>query len=357
MQQTFFRTEVREMIASKIVKGILFFITMILVFSSVYADVISDQKPHLVAYYPFDGNAKDQSGNNNHGSLFGDLELTADRFGTPNRAYRFEGRGGGIWINQSDSLNLANFSRGYTVAAWIKPQVKSSGYQNIISKQFSRPGYPPDMHAAFFIRLNGSRLEAGHVNLDGSDVVFYSSKTLSNNTWYHVAVTWKNSTPNERVIYVNGKRDPGHGGMARGLFTSGRDGGVSIGHLRLHETNKWHYKGTIDEVRIYKRALSQAEVQQIMGEADSDGDGVIDNLDNCRNDPNPASADCRECKLVVINLAKCSEAYFKRNSTYPPSDEPLYSSIYGCEPVEDVVISYSGGQSGYLIEAKRKWGG
>jgi hypothetical protein len=250
-----------------------------------------------------------------------------------------------------------NFSRGYTIAAWIKPQVKSAGYQSIISKQFSRPGYPPDMHAAFFIRLNENRLEAGHVDIDGSDIVFYSSKTLSNNTWYHVAVTWKNSSPNERVIYVNGKRDPGHGGLARGLFTSGTDGGVSIGHLRLHETNRWHFNGTIDEVRIQKSALSQAEIQQIMTAGDSDEDGVPDNLDNCPNDPNPASAVCRECELAASNLAECSKAYFKRNSTYPASEKPLYLQAYGCQPVEGVVISYTGDESGYIIEARRDWGG
>ncbi|MBW2479123.1 MAG: thrombospondin type 3 repeat-containing protein [Deltaproteobacteria bacterium] len=235
--------------------------------------------------------------------------------------------------------------------------MKSAGYQSIISKQFSRPGYPPDMHAAFFIRLNENRLEAGHVDIDGSDIVFYSSKTLSNNTWYHVAVTWKNSSPNERVIYVNGKRDPGHGGLARGLFTSGTDGGVSIGHLRLHETNRWHFNGTIDEVRIHKSALSQAEIQQIMTAGDSDEDGVPDNLDNCPNDPNPASAVCRECELAASNLAECSKAYFKRNSTYPASEKPLYLQAYGCQPVEGVVISYTGDESGYIIEARRDWGG
>jgi hypothetical protein len=345
------------MIWLKIVKRTLQVAAMIFVFPYVHADLISDQKINLVAYYPFNGNTEDQSGNSNHGRAFGDAALTDDRFGNPNRAFRFNGQGDGIWINKSASLNLINFQKGYTIAAWIKSQEKSSGYQNIISKQFSRPGFPPNMHAAFFLRLNENRLEAGHVNLDGSDIVFYSSKSLSNNTWYHVAVTWKNSTPNERMIYVNGKRDPGLGSMPRGLFTSGQDGGVSIGHLRFHETNKWYFNGTLDEVLIYERALSQAEVQQIMGEADSDGDGVIDNLDNCTNDPNPASADCRECEFAVSNLSKCSEAYFRQNSTYPASEEPLYSSTYGCEPIEGVVISYTGDKSGYIIEANRNWGG
>jgi hypothetical protein len=146
------------MIASKIIKGIFPSIAMILVFACVHAGAISDPKTHLVAYYPFNGNANDESGNNNHGSTFGDAALTVDRSGNPKQAYHFDGQDSGIWINRSESLNLANFSRGYTVAAWIKPQGKSSEYQNIISKQFSRPGYPPNMHAAFFIRLNGNRI-------------------------------------------------------------------------------------------------------------------------------------------------------------------------------------------------------
>jgi hypothetical protein len=104
-------------------------------------------------------------------------------------------------------------------------------------------------------------------------------------------------------------------------------------------------------------SATQAVKQQIMSETDSDGDGVSDRVDNCPNEHNPATPDCLECKNAIRNLKKCSDAYFKRNSTYPASERPLYSSAYGCQPVEGVDISYIGDESGYIIEAKRNWGG
>ena len=44
----------------------------------------------LVAYYPFNGNANDESGNGNNGTIFR-ATLTTDRFGNANRAYSFDG--------------------------------------------------------------------------------------------------------------------------------------------------------------------------------------------------------------------------------------------------------------------------
>lgn len=51
-------------------------------------------------------------------------------------------------------------------------------------------------------------------------------------------------------------------------------------------------KGKLDEVRIYNRALSEAEIQELYNEGnDSDNDGIPDVLDNCPNVPNPNQAD------------------------------------------------------------------
>ena len=53
----------------------------------------------LVAYYPFNGNANDESGNGNHGVLNGGVRLSADRFGNPCNAYNFNS--GYIEVNNS----------------------------------------------------------------------------------------------------------------------------------------------------------------------------------------------------------------------------------------------------------------
>ena len=59
----------------------------------------------LVAYYPFSGNANDESGNSNHGIVH-DAMLTNDRNGNPNSAYRFS-VGNWIEIPDDDSIDYS----------------------------------------------------------------------------------------------------------------------------------------------------------------------------------------------------------------------------------------------------------
>jgi hypothetical protein len=68
----------------------------------------------LVACYPFTGNANDESGNANNGTVF-NATLTTDRFNKPNRAYFFNGTNARIQAPHSNSLNVGKI----TVAAWV----------------------------------------------------------------------------------------------------------------------------------------------------------------------------------------------------------------------------------------------
>jgi len=57
----------------------------------------------LVAYWPFNGNANDESGNKNDGIVYG-ASLTSDRFGNMNSAYNFDGINDYIFIKDSSIL-------------------------------------------------------------------------------------------------------------------------------------------------------------------------------------------------------------------------------------------------------------
>ena len=71
----------------------------------------------LAAYYPFNGNANDESGNNNN-PVFNNATLTADRFGSVNSAYHFNGKNNYIKILNSPSLNSKNT---ISLSVWVKP--------------------------------------------------------------------------------------------------------------------------------------------------------------------------------------------------------------------------------------------
>jgi hypothetical protein len=68
----------------------------------------------LVAWYPFNGNANDASGNGHHG-IVSNANLVADRFGNPNSAYDFNGKNPFIKVLSNPSLNLTEGGRGASI--------------------------------------------------------------------------------------------------------------------------------------------------------------------------------------------------------------------------------------------------
>src|SRR5258706_6951163 len=70
----------------------------------------------LVAYYPFNGNADDASGNGNNGTVNG-ATLVQNRFGNPNAAYCFDGVSNFINFTSVPATQVDNWS----IVAWLKP--------------------------------------------------------------------------------------------------------------------------------------------------------------------------------------------------------------------------------------------
>ena len=77
----------------------------------------------LVAYYPFNGNANDASGNGNNGTVCGAV-LTTNRFGVPNSAYDFDGATTYIRVPDSDSLELTN---DFSLSVWVNRRNNAPG--------------------------------------------------------------------------------------------------------------------------------------------------------------------------------------------------------------------------------------
>src|SRR6266516_2522215 len=85
----------------------------------------------LVAYYPFNGNANDASGNGNNGTNYGAV-LTTDRFGNTSQAYLFDGASAFINYGNPASLTVSN---ALTLTAWVAPQDGGHLVQQIACKE------------------------------------------------------------------------------------------------------------------------------------------------------------------------------------------------------------------------------
>jgi hypothetical protein len=197
----------------------------------------------LVAAYGFDElagtTAMDASGLGHTGTIAGATWSSAGRFG---RALSFDGANAVVTVADAAALNLTN---GMTLEAWVRPTVPVPPRTVILMKE--RPG---GLVYALYAANGGGR-PTGYVRL-GSDVAAAASTALAPNTWTHLAVTFDGSALR---LFANGvlvRTTAGAGGIA-----------PSAGPLKIGGNAVWgeFFAGLIDEVRIYNRALSAAELQ------------------------------------------------------------------------------------------------
>jgi hypothetical protein len=211
----------------------------------------------LVAAYEFTGNANDVSGNGNNGVVNG-ATLTADRFGNAGSAYSFDGADDSIFVG----TQLNNLS-AYTQAAWIRVPAGPGA---------DPPGFVVQMAAGFFhydqpnelIRIVITEDRVGGVtgNPHGS-YVYSVPVAIPEESWVHLAVT--TASDNTSALYLNGSSVD----VGVRLFDGGNVGDTPdtlIGsRFTPNKTPQYNqfFLGAIDDVFIYDRALSSAEVQTL----------------------------------------------------------------------------------------------
>jgi hypothetical protein len=203
------------------------------------------QTPGLVAAYGFNESSGtgvvDVSGNNNNGTFgSGVTRTTAGKFGG---ALVFNGSSGLVTIPNSASLQLTT---GMTLEAWVNPSVVNSAWRDVIYK--GNDNY----------YLEGTSSNGGRPGAGGTFGTTYGTGSLAANTWTHLAVTYDRVTLR---LYVNGVQVSSLAatGSIATSTTPLQIGGDSIyGQF---------FQGMIDEVRVYNRALSQAEIQTDMNAA------------------------------------------------------------------------------------------
>jgi hypothetical protein len=193
----------------------------------------------LVAYYPFSGNANDESGNGHNGSVEGPV-LTSDRFYNANAAYQFAGNGDVVRIQPAPNF----WSKGkLTFSCWMKIQ----------------PGglYQPR------IMSNGT-LDVGLTDTSGNPQLFFAgwgfnglfpTNRLTSGLNYHVAGTYDGTTAR---VFLNGAEI-----AATNTAWSFQTTALPLGIGKNLDTGTDWFSGVIDDVRLYDRALSGNEVVEI----------------------------------------------------------------------------------------------
>ena len=195
----------------------------------------------LVAYYPFNGNANDESGNGNDGEVNG-VALVEDRFGVAESAYSFAGTredGQYIDLGKSDMLNL---SEDFSICAWVY-QVGGAADPRIIS-------YGQDGGVELLVNGGGWDQSNYAMNFGGHRLV--AENSYEREKWHFVVGLQSGST---RKLYIDGELEAVDSGQRTGNLWSES---MNIGRKSDHHDDWWG--GFIDDIRIYKRALNEAEM-------------------------------------------------------------------------------------------------
>ena len=201
----------------------------------------------LVGLWHFDGDANDSSGDFNDGFVDG---VTAYVDSPMGQAFSFNGSTC-ICVYDSDSLDIT----GATLEAWVKPSVSTqTGYARIIFKGTNSPFEP-----LYFLAYDPTGKYMRMVVYIGGlgKTAISTTALIDTDKWYHIAGTYDGI---DVKIYVDGTLEnttnvPADGDIDIGM----RDLGIG----RNTEINSYGYKGLIDEVRIWKVALSSEQLDEV----------------------------------------------------------------------------------------------
>lgn len=229
--------------------------TILLIFIS-FTGICFGQIPTngLIGYWPFNGNVNDSSGNGNNGNVFGAV-LTTDRFGNLNSAYHFDGTDDLI---QFAIQNLPVGSQSRSIFCWAKQDSSSNTfsqqntlfhYGNVVTDQRSCillwPGTPVYIGQTNDV-CNGC---SGSVNVS-------NPPDAADHLWHQFGITYSGDTLR---LYSDGQL------VAYRIYSYQTQ---STGFFKVGFSDSTHYNGepflgSIDDVMLYDRALTSAEIQQM----------------------------------------------------------------------------------------------
>ena len=219
-----------------------------------------------IAYYPFDGNANDVSGNGYNGIVHGAL-LTADRNGKAQSAYYFDGNNS--YIDLGNAVEMKRYMSDYTVVGWIKLDEFSTSYHSMILSNRN-----PDLATkpGSLIGIGGlqsslsKRVEYVQNTIVTGDEYTYdylsANTQLELDTWYYFCITFEyhGSLSNLIKIYINGNLESQ---KLVGEVIDPENAHTFLGCEPELSPVTYSFHGSMDEIEYYNRALTGTEIMSL----------------------------------------------------------------------------------------------
>ncbi len=240
--------------------------------------IVLTQDVGLIAYYPFDGDALDYSGNGNHC-----VEHSAGNYvpGIQGEAHHFDGLTDYLQLSQT-----LNGSQGLSFSFWLNTKGVQPGQINgsVISKYNMYSDYTcffiaswshftqvSTLHGDFFAsRASTNYRDAAWSEwtsvadipsqINSGNYVFAHPSTVAQNEWVHCVI---NCTPTEIQVWINGQLCVSKTREYAAYLEDANEPTYIGNTFNGGQGNNNHYYGALDELRIYSRGLTPMEIQQL----------------------------------------------------------------------------------------------
>ncbi len=191
------------------------------------------------AYWKFENDTLDYTGNANNGTLYGNSTFTNESVGLVGRSLDLDGSGDYMRVADSATLDI---SGNISVSAWVLLDEQTSDFRTIVRKG-----------GAYVLEKNNNNLPRFTIWSGGSSTpVVLGTTTMQVDRWYHIVGTYDGSYLR---IYVNGVLEG----------TTARSGAISTNNNDLYvgsqNSTAQFINAKLDDILIYNRALNQQDIR------------------------------------------------------------------------------------------------
>ena len=282
-----------------IMKKLLFLFFTVTVSVYTYAQVPSYFPTNgLVGYWPFNGDANDETGNGNNGVVTG-ASLTTDRFGNSNSAYYFNVDGSAGWGSPQIRITITNptisNNNSFAMSGWYYLETKPSPFDN---RPHSLMGRWDGTGTAVFRHQISYSGQISTNLVEGTTIYLSQSGNVPNGAWTHVVITYDGSVLKH---FVNNQLT-GQEELNININTSATN--LTFGEIHMANGHWLLFRGKMDDLGYWNRALTENEISNL----------YVSNFSN-------------ECLTMTINTGVLSTNPVAYNSTVSIYPNPANDQI------------------------------
>ena len=225
----------------------------------------------LVGWWPFSGNANDESGNGNNGTVNG-ATLTEDRFGNTDQAFDFDGASYIRVLDNGASLDLMG---DFTLSCWASAESLTQAGHSMIMKHIGNQN-----NDGTYIFVVGDPLGVGSYYLVAQATPNYNNSTVPStaadpnlNQWYHYVATYEDAL--DRLIYYVDGTAIDTVTVPFEILNTSIDMLFGSTYINNTSTFNYYWNGKLDDIGVWQSALTAAEIN---GLYTGSGVGVTETL-------------------------------------------------------------------------------